>query len=118
MEGSLGDVIRRARTGAKLSLRDLSKLVAVTASYLSDIENERRIPSEEVLVTIGKVLDLKFDDMMALAGRFGDQADRYFRRHPKAGALIRRVAELNLGDDDLDILVQQALELKQGKKKR
>ena len=32
---------------------------------------------------------------MALAGRFGEDAERYLRRHPTAGALFRKLSETN-----------------------
>ncbi len=50
------DAIRTARLAADFSLRDLTKRVSVTPSYLSDIENDRRVPSQEVLSAIAAVL--------------------------------------------------------------
>jgi transcriptional regulator with XRE-family HTH domain len=104
---TLGDVVREARNSAKLSLRDLAKRINKTPSYISDIENDRRIPSEDVIRDIAKVLNLEFDEIMALAGRLGSRAERYIKRHPIVGVLLRRISDGNLQDEDLKKLLQQ-----------
>lgn len=106
----MGEVIREARV-ARGSLRESAKKLDITPSYMSDIENDRRVPAEEVLRNIAQLLGLDFDDLMARAGRFGDEAERYLRRHPTAGILFRQISEANLADDDLVKLLKKAEEL-------
>ena len=67
----LGDLINRARVGKQLSLRGLARQVDIVPSYLADIENDRRTPSESVLRRISAILDLDFDALMQQAGRLG-----------------------------------------------
>lgn len=107
---TLGDVIREART-PKGSLREYAKKLDITPSYLSDIENDRRVPAEDVLRRIAELLELDFDDLMARAGRFGEDADRYMRKHPTAGVLFRQLSDSNLAEDDLAKLLKKAEEL-------
>ena len=107
---SLGDLIREART-PKGSLRDFAKKLDITPSYLSDIENDRRIPAEEVLRRIAELLELDFDELMAKAGRFGEEADRYMRKHPTVGVLFRKLSDSKTPDDDLAKLLRKAEEL-------
>ncbi len=38
---------------------------------------------------------------MALAGRVGDDAERYLKKHPAVGALFRRISDKRLSDEDL-----------------
>jgi len=78
---TLGDSIREARIAEGPSLRDLAKALEISPSYLSDIENDRRVPSEDVPGKIAVLLALDRDELMAPAGRFGDEAERYLR-HP------------------------------------
>jgi transcriptional regulator with XRE-family HTH domain len=106
-EETLGDRIRKARVGLGLGLRALAQDVSVSPSYVSDIENDRRIPSEEVLRSIGDRLELDFDDLMALAGRFGDEADRYLRRTPAAGRLFRQLSEGGYTDGQVRRILEQ-----------
>ena len=105
---SLGDFIRSARIEADLSLRELARRIAKTPSYLSDIENDRRVPSEEVLMHIASELSLDFDELVARAGRIGAEAERLIRRSPEAVRLFRTVSAKNLGDEDLRKLRQAA----------
>ena len=113
---TLGEVVREARTDKSLSLRDLAKRLDKTPSYLSDIENDRRVPSEEVLRNIAVILDLDFNELMARAGRFGDRAMRYLKRYPAAGMLFRKISDLNLQEMDLKELLQEVERLSRKRK--
>jgi transcriptional regulator with XRE-family HTH domain len=95
---TLGDVIREARVNAKKGLREFSRNLEIAPSYQSDIENDRRVPAEDVLKKIAEALSLNFDELMALAGRFGEEAERFLRRTPEAGKLFRKITEKNLSD--------------------
>jgi transcriptional regulator with XRE-family HTH domain len=104
---SLGEEIRSARVTKGLGLREFARLLEKAPSYVSDIEYDRRVPSEQVLRAICKHLDLDFDRALALAGRLGDDADRYLKREPAAGVLLRRAQETGLGEEELKKLIQQ-----------
>jgi transcriptional regulator with XRE-family HTH domain len=112
---TLGELLREARTAADLSLRDLAKKLSISPSYISDIENDRRVPSEEVLRDLANTFGLSFDDLMAMAGRVGDQTERYLRHHPTAGILFRRISDKHLPEKDLQQLVNAVEQM--GKKK-
>jgi transcriptional regulator with XRE-family HTH domain len=110
-EGSLGEQIRSARVAKGLGLRELARIIEKSPSYVTDIEYDRRVPSEAVLKSICAALDLDFDRMLALAGRLGDEADRYLKREPAAGVLLRRAQESGLKDKDLRQLIDQVDEM-------
>jgi transcriptional regulator with XRE-family HTH domain len=113
-ERTFGDFIREARIATGQSLRDLAKALEISPSYLSDIENDRRVPSEDVLGKLAALLALDRDELMALAGRFGDEAERYLRRHPTAGSLFRKISEQNLPEPELRKLLRQVEKLGPG----
>ena len=104
---TLGDRIREARVRRGLTLRQATKNLDVTPSYLSDIENERRVPAEATLERIAALLGLDFNELMGLAGRFGEQAERYVRKRPMAVQLFRRIAEADLSEDELRRLLAE-----------
>ncbi len=114
---TLGELIREVRT-PKGSLREFAKKLKITPSYLSDIENDRRVPAEEVLRRMANLLDLDFNDLMAKGGRFGEDADRYMRRHPTVGTLFRQLSAANLDEEDLVKLLKKAEELARKKADR
>ena len=106
----LGSVIRSARIAIGVSLRKFASNLGVTPSYQSDIENDRRIPSENVLKRTAVLLGLDFDELMALGGRFGEGAERYLRHQPTAGALLRKLSEINATEDFLREMLWEAEE--------
>lgn len=104
---SIGETLRVARIKKGVSLRALATELSITPSYLSDIENDRRIPSEDVLQQLAAQLNLDFDDLMARAGRFGEDAERYLKNQPTAVKLFRRISESNLNEDQLQKLLRE-----------
>lgn len=102
----LSQRIRDRRIEKNIRLRELARRLGIAPSYLSDIENERRIPAEGVLRGIAKELDLPFDELMGQAGRLGEQTERFLRQQPKAATLFRRIR--GLGEDELRQLLEEA----------
>lgn len=109
MTETLGKRIRDARVELKQTLRGLARELGLSPSYLNDIEFDRRIPSQEVLVKIAAELGLKLDDLLAAAGRVGITKDdeQYIRETPSAGVLFRRVASDRLTENQLKSLLKQ-----------
>src|SRR6266478_3339626 len=105
---SLGEVVHDARVALDWSLRDLAKKLDKTPSYLSDIENDRRVPAEDMLADLAKLLKLDFNDLMARAGRFGEEAVRYMMRTPAAGVLFRKLAEQQASGQTVEKLLKMA----------
>jgi transcriptional regulator with XRE-family HTH domain len=101
---TLGERIRSARLAHGRGLRDLARELAIAPSYLSDIENDRRVPAEPVLRALAASLAVDFDELMSLGGRLGEEAERYARRVPEAARLFRRMAEERLNGRDIERL--------------
>ena len=108
---TLGQQIRNARVAAEMTLRALAREVDVAPSYMNDIENDRRVPSEPVLRRIASELDLDADLLLAAAGRVGDGAREYIKANPTAGVLFRKVSDAGLDEQGLKKLLEQAEEM-------
>jgi transcriptional regulator with XRE-family HTH domain len=93
---------------AGLSLRELARRIERAPSYLNDIEHDRRVPSEPVVLQLADELSLDADLLLAAAGRVGEGAERYMQSNPTAGVLFRRVSDAGLGEKDLKDLLNQA----------
>ncbi len=113
---SLGEYIRQARVRSGIRLRELAAKLAITPSYLSDIENDRRIPSQEVLEGIARQLGLDLDELMARAGRLDREVRQYLMRSPGAVRLFRRIARHHLDEHALKELEERVERM--GKRKR
>ncbi|MBW3638112.1 MAG: helix-turn-helix domain-containing protein [Armatimonadetes bacterium] len=108
---SLGEILREARAAKGLSLRGLAGQMDITPSYLSDIENDRRVPAEEVLQQLASLLNLGFDDLMAQAGRFGEEAEQFAKDRPAAVKLFRRLANANPSDEAIEKIIGEIEDL-------
>lgn len=93
---------------AGISLRALARQLEVAPSYLNDIENDRRVPSEPVLMRIAAELGLDADLLLAAAGRVGEGAREYMKANPTAGVLFRKVSDAGLDEQALKKLLEQA----------
>ena len=103
----LGEIINDGRVNKHLGLRALARKLDIAPSYLSDIEKNHRVPSEEILYKIAKALDLDFDILMWKAGRLGGDTERYIHDNEFASRLFRRIAELRLDRNALKILLEK-----------
>jgi transcriptional regulator with XRE-family HTH domain len=107
---TLGSMIRTARED-KGTLRSVAQQLHITPSYLSDIELDRRVPSEDTLRRLAGMLNLSFDDLMVYAGRVGECTHRYIERHPTATKLLRHIAAADLSEAQLQELIRRVDEL-------
>lgn len=114
---TLGERIRAARIELRIKLRPFAQRLAISPTHQSDIENDRRIPSEELLQAIARELRLDFDELMNLTGRLGDRAKRYAQEEPAAAALFRKLSEKRAGETIIKQLDAQ-LDALTGRKKR
>lgn len=107
VEPSLGVLLRDARVRRQAGLREFARDLGIAPSYLSDIETDRRTPTERLLDSMAKKLELDFDELMARSGRLGVQTDTYVREVPAAARLFRRISALGLSEQEIERLEKQ-----------
>jgi transcriptional regulator with XRE-family HTH domain len=66
---SLAERIRQLRNEKDLSLRDLAKLIGVSAPFLTDVENRRRYPADDTLVKLAAALGATVEDLKTYDNR-------------------------------------------------
>ena len=66
--GDLGAYIRKQRSSAQISVRQLARLAGVSNPYLSQIERGLRRPSAEILQQIAKALRISAEALYVKAG--------------------------------------------------
>ena len=104
-------MINKARIESSIGLRALARELGIAPSYLSDIENNRRVPSEAVLREVARVLELDFELMMQRSGRLGAETERYLQENRLAGQLFRRIAASQLDREALQELENMVADL-------
>lgn len=65
---TLGEIIRQQRELAELSMRQFADLAGISNPYLSQIERGLRVPSEQVVDGIARVLKVSADALYEQAG--------------------------------------------------
>lgn len=92
----LGQEIRRLRLRAGYTLRGLAADLDVSAPHLSDIEHNRRRPSEKLLRKIADKLrkvGAKYDSLEQLISGIDIKTRQWAASTPGARALLRRLLE-------------------------
>ena len=78
----------------KLSLNQIARRADISPAYLSFLINgKRRVPSNEAIVQLARVLNLPAGELFKAAGRPDDQALEFFRKD-EAGSILRTLADV------------------------
>ena len=112
----LGQEVRRLRQEAGITLRGLAATLGVSAGHLSDVEHNRRRPSDDLLRKIARALrkaGATFESLEYLATGLDPDTREWAASTPGVRKLLRTVKQSGL--DPLDIL--PALERAVGNKK-
>jgi transcriptional regulator with XRE-family HTH domain len=86
---TLGEHVRRLRVEQAMTLRALARRVGVSAPFLSDLEHDRRRPSEATLKLIANALDAPLSKLAAHS--VGRDALAIINRDPELVELLRAV---------------------------
>jgi transcriptional regulator with XRE-family HTH domain len=92
----LGEEIRRLRLRAGFTLRGLAADLGVSAAHMSDIEHNRRRPSEKLLRKIADKLrkvGATYESLEQLISGIDSKTREWAASTPGARALLRRLLE-------------------------
>jgi transcriptional regulator with XRE-family HTH domain len=99
---SLGQRVRELRDAKDLSLRELSAASKVSRASLSEIELDRRSPSDAILRAIAKPLGTTFEDLKEHDTKPTlDEIRRRVLIDPRLGFAFRRLLDENVSAEDL-----------------
>ena len=107
MKKKFGAYIRELRIKQGLGQRELAKKVGIAASYLNDIEKEKRTaPKINIIKKLSVLLNANNDDLNDLAGiskkSVAPDIGEYIESNPKIISLIRTIKENNLNDNQIN----------------
>ncbi|MDL2324613.1 helix-turn-helix domain-containing protein [Ruminococcaceae bacterium OttesenSCG-928-A16] len=118
--GSFGEFITVKREGKDFTLREMARILEVSAPYLSDVEKDRRNPFDfDRLEKLASVLELdagEKDYMFDLAGKgrktVAPDLPEYIMERDYVSAALRTARDLDAGEEEWMRFVE---ELKQRK---
>jgi len=118
----LGEEIRRLRLRAGFTLRGLAGEVGISAAHMSDIEHNRRRPSEKVLRKIANELKSvggTYASLETLISGIDTKTREWAASTPGARALLRRLLEADLDPQEIQRALGKLLgPRRKGKKSR
>jgi transcriptional regulator with XRE-family HTH domain len=113
---TLGEEIRRRRLEAGITLRKFAVKVGISAAHLSDVEHDRRRPSEDVLKRIAAELKRgTYEALDLLMPRLEPEMQEWVAETPEVRQMLRAVRES--GRDPREVLREIQLMLKRQKGK-
>ncbi len=105
-----GDRVRQLRQAKGLGQRALAKMVGISLTYVSKIENHRLdfgdYPSTDVILRIAAALEANEDELLILAKKIPERIQQRVLERPDA---FSRLAELD--DQELDRVLKQLTRL-------
>jgi choline kinase/DNA-binding XRE family transcriptional regulator len=104
-----GSYIRELRIKNEIGQRELAKKIGIAASYLNDIEkNKRSAPKSNIIKKLSTILKAELDLLNDLAGNskkgLAPDIIDYIENNPNIVSLIRAAKNNNLKNDEIDQL--------------
>lgn len=115
----LGQEIRRLRLQAGYTLRGLAADLGVSAAHMSDIEHNRRRPSEKLLRKIADKLrttGVTYDSLERLLSGIDLKTREWAASTPGARTLLRRLLEADVDPQEIHRALEKVLGRKLRKK--
>ena len=104
---TFGSYIRNLRIENQIGQRELAKKIGLAASYLNDIEkNKRSAPKNDIIKKLSLILKVDLDLLNDLAGSSKKTLPpdilEYIEKNPKIISLIRSAKNNKLNQDDIE----------------
>jgi len=108
----LGEEIRRLRLHAGFTLRGLAADLDISAAHLSDIEHNRRRPSEKLLRKVAEKLrkaGATYESLARLTSGIDSETRDWAAKTPGARALLRRLLEADIDPQEIHHALEKLL---------
>jgi transcriptional regulator with XRE-family HTH domain len=93
-EETFGERVRRRRMERQITLRKFADMIAVSPTYISQIErDEFKPPVEGKIREISRILGENEDETLALADKVSSDLPTIIQKHPKEVATFLRTAK-------------------------
>ena len=109
-----GEFVRERRAAKNIGLRQMSKMIRVSPTYLSKVErDEFPPPAEDKVKAISKIIECDEDDLLARANRLSSDISEIIKHRPvELTALLRTTKGMTA--ESIARLIRQAEKAKEG----
>ncbi len=90
IEKSFGLLLKELRKEKGLSIKKLGSQLDINYSYISKLENNHTIPSEDFIKKIAAIFDYDKEELMLRAGKIPDDIIEILRSNPKEAVKFLR----------------------------
>lgn len=95
---------KRKKDDPSYSLRKIAQAIKVTPSYLSQLESEQVKPSDEMIISLSKILGEDPDTLFIRAGRVSPGCIKIISKHPEPFVSLIKQLKNSSGDAILRIV--------------
>ncbi len=87
----IGDILKKTRAIYGYKAKEMSALLDISPSYLSEIENNKKKPSLELLEKYSKIYDIKLSSLILMSEDYEESLNRNKGEHFIKSLMIRLV---------------------------
>ena len=118
---TFGELLQHHRKSKKISLRTMARLLEISPTFLSDIENNRRLPptsekNHNIIQLIisnlnlsneqAEELKLAADKSLNGRGMISKDFEEYMSHAPKAQLAMRKAIDKNIGESKWEKIIE------------
>ncbi|SDF58093.1 DNA-binding transcriptional regulator, XRE-family HTH domain [Fontibacillus panacisegetis] len=97
----IGDVLKRTRAIYGYKASEMSSLLGISNSYLSEIENNKKQPSLDLLQNYSKVLGIKLSSLILLSENFEEASKNDRSQEFIKNMMLRLINFMSKDKDEL-----------------
>lgn len=97
----MGEVLRKIRMIYGYKAKEMSRLLDISPSYLSEIENNKKKPTLDLLEKYSKIFQIKVSSIIAMSENYNEDLKNNLNINKVMVRLMNYLAALH-GDDDDD----------------
>lgn len=97
----VGDVLKRTRAIYGYKASEMSVMLGISNSYLSEIENNKKTPSLELLQRYADILGIRLSSLILLSENLGEEQKNRSQEYVKK-MMIRLIEHMSRGEEGLE----------------
>ena len=106
-----GEFVRQKREAKNLGLREMARIIGVSATYLSKIErDEYPPPTEDKITKIAEIIGCNPDELLALGGKVPADFVRFIQDHPREMARFIDGTRGGMSEDEMSKVMKSISE--------